>query len=330
MRLLTVGTNEAGQRLDKLLSKYLDQAPKGFIYKMLRKKNITLNGKKCDGAQQLKEGDEIRLFLAEETIEKFSKNRQDFRAESAVSREAVPLSVVYEDSHILLLNKPAGLLSQKAEKGDISMTELVISYLLDSGQLSPDALKTFRPSVCNRLDRNTSGLIAAGKTLAGLQMLSKAFKERTIQKYYLCVVAGDLRESRSVQGYLKKDGETNRVQISRQETPGSSFIATSYVPLKGNGRFTLLQVELLTGKTHQIRAHLASLGHPIAGDYKYGISALNQELKKRYAVTSQLLHSWKLIMPAALDEPFSYLSGREFTAQLPEPFVKAASGEQLL
>ena len=182
MRLLTVGTNEAGQRLDKLLAKYLNQAGKGFLYKMLRKKNITLNGKKCDGSERLKEGDEIRLFLADETIEKFSGSREPLSPTASKQPAGPPLSIVYEDDHILLLNKPVGILSQKAKETDISMVEMVISYLLDSGQLREEELKTFRPSVCNRLDRNTSGLIAAGKTLAGLQMLSHVLKDRTIQK----------------------------------------------------------------------------------------------------------------------------------------------------
>ncbi len=326
MRLLTVGNNEAGQRLDKLLAKYLDQAGKGFLYKMLRKKNITLNGKKCDGSERLQEGDEIRLFLSDETIEKFSGGRGQ-SASRIVS--GPPLSIVYEDSHILLINKPAGILSQKAKETDVSMVELVISYLLRSGQLMEEELKTFRPSVCNRLDRNTSGLIAAGKTLAGLQMLSRAFKDRTIHKYYLCIVLGRLEGKQKIQGFLRKDEKTNRVVVSKTEVPGSSPIATSYTPLKSNGAFTMLQVELLTGRTHQIRAHLASLGHPVAGDYKYGRPAVNDEIQKVYGISSQLLHSWKFIMPRELDEPFVYLAGREFTAELPEPFEKMAKAENL-
>lgn len=329
MRLLTVGTNEAGQRLDKLLAKYLNQAGKGFLYKMLRKKNITLNGKKCDGSERLKEGDEIRLFLADETIEKFSGSREPLSPTASKQPAGPPLSIVYEDDHILLLNKPVGILSQKAKETDISMVEMVISYLLDSGQLREEELKTFRPSVCNRLDRNTSGLIAAGKTLAGLQMLSRVLKDRTIQKYYLCIVAGCLKESRRVEGFLKKDEKTNRVTVFQSEVPGSSPIATSYVPLQENGRFTLLKVELLTGRTHQIRAHLASLGHPIAGDHKYGSPPVNEQLKKAYGISSQLLHSWKFIMPRTLDEPFTYLSGKEFTANLPEKFEKMAKAERL-
>ena len=183
MRLVTVTKNEAGQRLDKLMFKYMNLAGKSFIYKMIRKKNITLNGKKCDGSEKLAEGDEIRLFLAEETIEKFSEVKIQKVKKTA-------LDIVYEDKDVIFINKPAGMLSQKAKDSDESLVEYLIDYLLGSGQLSKEELKSFRPSVCNRLDRNTSGLVAAGKSLLGLQVLSKAIKERTIGKYYLCIVKG--------------------------------------------------------------------------------------------------------------------------------------------
>ena len=163
MRSITIGEREAGQRLDKFL------AGKGFLYKMMRKKNITLNGKKCDGPEKLQVGDEIRMFLAEETIEKFSKIPVE------IPERKTGLDIIYEDGNILLINKPAGMLSQKAKDTDVSLVEYVQEYLLDSGQMTREELRCFHPSVCNRLDRNTSGLVAAGKTLAGLQALSKMF-----------------------------------------------------------------------------------------------------------------------------------------------------------
>ncbi|MFR1834294.1 MAG: RluA family pseudouridine synthase [Lachnospiraceae bacterium] len=317
MRQLSVGPNEAGQRLDKLLAKYLSLAPKSFLYKMMRKKNIVLNGKKCEGSERLKEGDEIRLFLSEETIKTFSSAP---KVKEPSVRSSFP--IIYEDSHILLINKPSGLLSQKAKEGDISLVEQITAYLLDSGQLTNDQLLTFRPSVCNRLDRNTSGLIAAGKSLAGLQILSQVFRDRSVHKYYQCIVSGRVLGARKIDGFLKKDGKTNQVSITKTQTPDSQPIATKYTPLWENGEYTCLQVELLTGRTHQIRAHLASIGHPIVGDFKYGNKAVNENAKKTYGITSQMLHSWKLIMPDSLPDPLSYLAGKTFTAKLPPEFLQ--------
>lgn len=317
MRMLTVSKNEAGQRLDKLLSKYLNLAGKGFLYKMMRKKNITLNGKKCDGTEKLSEGDEIRLFLAEETIEKFSEVKVQKVKKTA-------LDIVYEDEHLILINKPSGMLSQKAKESDESLVEYLIDYLLDSGSVTKAQLQSFRPSVCNRLDRNTSGIVIAGKSLPGLQILSEAIKDRTIGKYYLCVVKGMLRDSMEIRGWLRKDEKTNQVTIYPEAVkdsipPADALpIRTSYRPLKTNGSYTLLEVKLITGRSHQIRAHLASIGHPIAGDYKYGDPRVNEDVKKKFGVHSQLLHAWRLVMPTHLKEPLSGLSGREFRADPPK------------
>lgn len=313
MRALIVGDNEAGQRLDKLLAKYLNLAPKSFLYKMMRKKNITLNGKKCDGSEKLAKGDEIKLFLADETVEKFSETRVQ-----KVKKKK--LDIIYEDQHILLINKPSGMLSQKAKDTDESLVEYVIDYLLDSGSITCGELQSFRPSVCNRLDRNTSGLVAAGKSLAGLQILSAAFKDRTLHKYYRCVVAGEGMRRQTITGYLKKDEKTNQVEIFREEAPGSAYICTEYEPISERGGFTLLDVALVTGRTHQIRAHLASTGHPIVGDYKYGDARVNETAKKEHQIKSQMLHAWRLVMPEALPEPLTYLGGKEFTSPLPPEF----------
>ena len=198
MKSITVNKNEAGQRLDKLLGKYLNLAGKGFLYKMMRKKNIVLNGKKCDGSEKLAEGDEIKLFLADETIEKFSEVKIQ-------KVKKTKLHIIYEDEHVLLINKPSGMLSQKAKEQDESLVEYLIDYLLDSGKLTKEDLRSFRPSVCNRLDRNTSGLVAAGCSLAGLQKLSAMFKDRSLHKYYLCVVSGSVKEKKRIEGFLKKD-----------------------------------------------------------------------------------------------------------------------------
>ena len=313
--------NEAGQRLDKFLAKYMNEASKSFFYKMMRKKNITLNGKKCEGNEKLAEGDVVKLFLAEDTIEKFSSVQVQ-------EVKKVDLDILYEDDEIILVNKPAGMLSQKAKETDESLVEYLIDYLLGSGKLTERGLRAFRPSVCNRLDRNTSGIVAAGKSLAGLQMLSGVFKDRSIHKYYQCLVSGEIRDVKMVDGWLLKDEKKNQVRIltdveakrfgrkGGDEEP--KRIRTKYEPIATDGRFTLLKVTLLTGRSHQIRAHLASLGHPIVGDSKYGgVSKVNPSGR---TVKYQLLHSYRLEFPK-LAEPFAYLSGRVFEAPMPGYFA---------
>lgn len=313
--------NEAGQRLDKFLAKYMNEASKSFFYKMMRKKNITLNGKKCEGNEKLAEGDVVKLFLAEDTIEKFSSVQVQ-------EVKKVDLDILYEDDEIILVNKPAGMLSQKAKETDESLVEYLIDYLLGSGKLTESGLRAFRPSVCNRLDRNTSGIVAAGKSLAGLQMLSGVFKDRSIHKYYQCLVSGEIRDVKTVDGWLLKDEKKNQVRIltdveaKRFEGKGGDEepkrIRTKYEPIATDGKFTLLKVTLLTGRSHQIRAHLASLGHPIVGDSKYGgVSKVNPSGR---TVKYQLLHSYRLEFPK-LAEPFAYLSGRVFEAPMPGYFA---------
>ncbi len=317
MKTLMVTEKEAGQRLDKLLAKYLNLAGRGFIYKMLRKKNITVNGKKCDGSEKLSEGDEIKLFLSEETLQKFSQIQvQKVRD--------IQLSVIYEDAHILLINKPSGMLSQKAKEGDESLVEYVIDYLLKNGDLSKEDLATFRPSVCNRLDRNTSGLVAAGKSLPGLQILSEVFRDRSLHKYYYCVVKGALKGKKTINGFLLKDEKTNQVKIFKDQVWDSQPIITTYEPVSVFDNYTLLKVTLVTGRTHQIRAHLSSIGYPLVGDGKYGDAGVNEEARRRFGIRYQMLHSFQMQFPD-LPEPLSYLSGRLFTAPLPEEFKRICS-----
>lgn len=325
MKELIIHDNEAGQRLDKLLRKYLSEAPGSFIYKMLRKKNIVLNGKKATGNEHLKKGDSVKLFLADDTIAKFQAAGKT--VEESI-KNTVKLEVIYEDQNVIFINKPSGMLSQKAKETDVSVVENVTAYLLESGQLTRENLKTFRPSICNRLDRNTSGIVAAGKSLAGLQMLSGVFKDRSIHKYYQCLVSGEIRDVKTVDGWLLKDEKKNQVRIlteaeakrfgGRDGDEEPKRIRTKYEPIATDGRFTLLKVTLLTGRSHQIRAHLASLGHPIVGDSKYGgVSKVNPSGQ---AVKYQLLHSYRLEFPK-LAEPFAYLSGRVFEAPMPGYFA---------
>lgn len=330
MKKIVVSKNEAGQKLLKLLAKYLNTAPQSFLHKMLRKKNITLNGKKADGSEVLRETDEVCLFLADDTILSFQgdKAKGPTAAEQKEGlkrpKEMSEIRVVYEDEDVLILNKPVGILSQKAVPEDFSLNEWVIDYLLERGGLTEEKLQTFRPGVCNRLDRNTSGLITAGKSLAGLQTLSALFKARTIHKDYLCIVCGQVKRGSRLQGYLEKNSRTNKVTIEKERCSESGeYIETEYTPVKTNGRYTLLRVRLVTGKTHQIRAHLASVGHPLAGDSKYGNPANNKVLREKYGLKNQLLHAAYLEFPQELSG-CKALSGKRFYAPVPRLFERIA------
>lgn len=309
MKLITVHKQEEGQRLVKLLGAYLKEAPNSFFYKMLRKKNITLNGKKADGTEKLKCGDEIRLFLSDETYEKFAGKVQP--------KEKFPtakLNIVYEDSNVIFINKPAGMLSQKSVPSDVSLNEYLLGYLEKSGQWKQEESKAFRPSVCNRLDRNTSGLVICGKSMAGLQQMAALLKDRSLHKYYLCLVKGVMTESQHLEGYLLKDENSNQVKIFQKETEGAAHIITEYEPLYTEGETTLLKVTLVTGKSHQIRAHLSSIGHPIIGDPKYGDRKVNAFFRETHGIKNQMLHAWKLTFPE-LAEPLDNLSEKSFEAE---------------
>lgn len=322
MKEFIINENEAGQRFDKYLGKLLREAPKSFFYKMLRKKNITLNGGKATGNEKLSSGDHVKLFLSDETFEKFSGSGE------AVARAHQKLDIVYEDDTILLINKSVGMLSQPADDKEPSLVEYLTGYLLEEGAVTEASLHTFRPSVCNRLDRNTSGIVAAGKTLAGLQELSLLFHDRSLHKFYRCLVKGVIKDEKYIKGYLHKDEKCNKVTVQEKETPGALPIETRYRPLGDNGSVTLLEVELITGRTHQIRAHLAGTGHPLIGDYKYGLRPLNDEYRKKYGLKAQLLHAYRLEIPS-IEGRLSYLSGREFMAPLPGLFQNILKEEHI-
>lgn len=318
MKEIVINENEAGQRLDKFLGKLLKEAPASFYYKMLRKKNIVLNGKKATGNEKLIAGDSVKLFLSDETFEKFT-GRQPAE-DMVISVPSVPLEIVYEDHDVLAINKPAGMLSQKAKKEDISANEYILQYLLESGTITSESLHTFKPSVCNRLDRNTSGILVAGKTLSGLQKMSEAFRERSMEKYYLAIVAGSISKPSRIEGYLKKDEQTNQVRIFSKPSKDAKPIITEYRPLKLLGHVTLLEVHLITGRSHQIRAHLASIGHPVIGDMKYGNPKLNREFSKNAGVTHQLLHAYRLI----------FADGTKIQADAPKEFERALEYQRTL
>ncbi len=323
MREFIIGPNEAGQRLDKYLKKILPNASSGFLYKMLRKKNITCNKAKMTGREQVKKGDKIQVFFSEETLQKFMQDPEVLKVEYELLK-GLPMKgiqVVYEDEDILVANKPYNMLSQKAKENDFSANEYLLGYLIRSGSLEREDFTSFRPSVCNRLDRNTTGLLLMGKSLKGSQMLSQALKDRTIRKFYRTLVVGEVKERAHLSGYLRKDERTNKVEILNSDVETSpdnphegeqsaSYIETAYEPVAYRNGVTELEIHLITGRTHQIRAHLASIGHPIIGDMKYGDEKVNHDYYEAYHVTHQLLHAFRLEFP----------DGRVLMAPLPKLF----------
>lgn len=338
MREIQITSLQEGQRLDRMLQKVLRQAPSPFIYRMLRKKNITLNGRRAEGSEKLNAGDVVRLYFSDETMEKFTgeAERQKGEKRAAGHCPQTHLDILYEDEDVLLVSKPAGMLTQKAKESDISLNEYAVGYLLRSGALTDSDLLSFRPSVCNRLDRNTSGIVVIGKNISALQQLSRMFHDRTGQKFYETLVRGKITEERTLDGWLIKDEQTNHVRVLSEDAGhGAQRICTRYLPegwcLDGRAShdMTLLRVELVTGRSHQIRAHLASEGHAVIGDPKYGDRPGNEFFRRKYGLKHQLLHAGEISFPR-MEGSLAHLSGRTFRAPLPDDFSRILQEEGLV
>ena len=311
---IEIGSNDAGQRLDRFLRKYLKKAPLSAVYKIIRK-DLKLNGKRAKEDTVLKEGDVLSLYIEDQKLQELTKKPIKHRAKRQ-------FTIAYEDDDVLIVGKPWGLLTHgdSNEKKNTLMNQ-VCGYLQDKGEFDPSDEKTFTPSPVNRLDRNTTGLVIFGKTADGLRQLTKLIREREyVSKYYETIVAGNLKGEMIIDDRLLKDAERNRVRIS---SAGQSAVSVAR-PLEHSedNKFTLVEVELVTGRTHQIRAHLAGKGFPLAGDSKYGTSQAGRranEIVKKYGVTTQLLHAGKLTF-GDIPEEYTALKGlRNKEIELPVP-----------
>lgn len=311
MKELRILKREEGQKALKYLVKVLPLAGEGLLRKSMRKKNITLNGKKMEGKEILKAGDILSVWFSDETFEKFSKS--DEKISSSPELDIKPW-IIYEDEEVLLINKPAGILSQKDGTGAPVLNDGVLSYLKHL------CTPSFKPSICNRLDRNTSGLVIVGKTISSLQKLNNILRERTIEKYYVTILFGMLKGKGNLKGYMMKDQKKNTVSFSNEKKEGAAKVETSYEVVKNFTKdgfpLSVAKVHLITGKSHQIRVHFSSLGVPILGDQKYGSEA-SKKASSHFNVKRQLLHSISLRFPA-MAGTLEQVSKKEFKAPLPK------------
>jgi len=304
MRTLTIGKNDAEQRLDKFLQKRFKTMPKPMLYMYIRKKCIKLNGKRCDIADRLHEGDVLTFFIKDEFFDAPQEKHYEFL--KAPSK----LDIVYEDENLLLLNKKPGVIvhPDKSYHFD-SLVARVQHYLYEKGEYDPESDKAFAPALVNRIDRNTGGIVIAAKNAESLRILNQKMKTRELKKFYLCLLCGKPREKEAtLTAYMIKNESRNKVRVFAKPVEGSKEMITRCRVLGSVGRYTLAEVELLTGRTHQIRAHLAFMGTPLAGDTKYGGQ------NAAGALPYQALYSYKLRFAFSTDAgALQYLDGREFS-----------------
>ncbi len=306
MRILTIKSNDAGQRLDKFLAKAVKALPKSLMYKSIRTKKIKVNRKRTEISYILQEGDTVEMFLAEEF---FASDA----AEKAFMRLTPHLDIIYEDENIMLLEKQPGMIVHSDDEEEVNtLISHVQAYLYRKGEYKPDEEQSFAPALCNRIDRNTGGIVIAAKNAEALREMNEKIRGDELSKIYVTAVHGKMpRKSDTLHGWLKKNSDENIVNIVTEPRPGYKEIVTKYSVVDETRELSLLEVELVTGRTHQIRAHLASIGHPLLGDGKYGVNRDDKKLGYKF----QALYAYRLEFRfKEKGGALGYLDGKVFTA----------------
>lgn len=313
---IEIGPNEAGQRLDKFCRKWLEDVPLGAIFKALRKGDIRVNGKKAKQNYFLEEEDVVETKY----IESYKKNKKNVPKKfQEVNFSSI--KIAYEDENMLIIEKWPGVLVHSDKKdGDPTLTDYVLSYLFNKGEYIPENEVTFTPAPCNRLDRNTSGMVIFGKNFKSLKLLNEMIRERKISKYYNALVKGKIKEGR-YEAYISKDQINNISEIHLNKKPNSKKIAMEVKVIDTVGTFSFLELDLITGRSHQLRAHLSFLGNPIIGDDKYGDRKLNSFFNNKYGLSFQFLYAYKLIFKDCPEE-LAYMENKIITQALPPIFKK--------
>lgn len=311
---LVITKNEGAQRLDRFLKKYLKNASLSYIYKLIRK-DVKVNGKRVKEDTMLKEGDALSLYMREEELERLREAKKTV----SVKKQ---FGIVYEDENLLAVMKPFGLLTHgDAREKKNTLANQVQGYLRQKGDYDPVSEKTFVPSPVNRLDRNTTGIVLFGKNNESLQALNQMIRQTGwVSKFYLTIAAGEMKEELILRDRMEKDSVKNKTLVLPLDAQKGKLMETVVRPLKTANGFTLAEVELITGRTHQIRVHLSQAGFPIIGDAKYGSPKVNQYVKKNFGLTTQLLHAYKLKFNEA-EPPLDYLRGRGLQSELPTRFA---------
>jgi len=310
---ITIEENEENQRLDRFLKKYFRNAPLSYLYKLIRK-NVKVNGKRASIETMLALGDEIAIYISEEEAKSYQEKK-------TVGQAKKQFRIAYEDENVIIVEKPFGLLvhGDKTEKKN-TLANQVAGYLAEKGEYSPGREKTFVPSPVNRLDRNTTGLVIFGKNNKALQSLNQMIREKGyVRKYYMTIVHGELKKNLLLKDKMEKDEKSNTVRVIDLNSDGGKIMETIARPVKTTKGYTLVEVELVTGRTHQIRAHLSKAGYPVIGDVKYSVKGQNKKIEQQFHLSTQLLHACRLCFDDGI-APLGYLSGLEVKADPPANF----------
>lgn len=310
----TVTSSEANQTLEKYVRKVLKTAPLSFIYKLFRKKDVKVNGKREDAKYIVQENDEISIYVTDEQLEEFSRKKD------ISPNDNIKDWIIYEDKNVLLINKPRGILVQKDDKGiEKSLDQMVIEYLIFKGEYNPNNEKAFTPGPAHRIDRNTSGIVIFGKNIKSLSYLFELFRDHTlIGKHYLTLVVGDIDKDGVIEVPLRKNPDTKKV-VPAKIKDGAKEAKTIYHVVKRFGEYTLLDITLVTGRTHQIRVHMSYIRHHVVGDGKYGDFKVNNLFEREYGFSNQFLHASEVHF-GDLHAPLEAIKRRSFQAPMPKEY----------